>query len=80
MKLEKVIRRQIDLKIREHAICLLWQNQPVIYSLPMARMKRIVVPGYPHHVIQSGVRSMDVFFTEEDGADDLKILKELFGV
>ncbi|MCP3875401.1 MAG: hypothetical protein GY699_19885 [Desulfobacteraceae bacterium] len=24
----------------------------------MARMKRIVVPGYPHHIVQSGVRSI----------------------
>ncbi len=27
----------------------------------MARMSRLVVPGYPHHVTQRGVRSMDVF-------------------
>ncbi|MFH1114721.1 MAG: hypothetical protein V1792_12455 [Pseudomonadota bacterium] len=28
---------------------------------PMARLSRIVVPGYPHHVTQRGVRSMNVF-------------------
>lgn len=32
----------------------------------MARISRIVVPGYPHHVTQRGVRSMDVFDSDED--------------
>ena len=32
----------------------------------MARMKRIVVPGYPHHVVQRGVRSLNVFFEKQD--------------
>jgi putative transposase len=32
----------------------------------MARLSRIVVPGYPHHVTQRGVRSMDVFHWELD--------------
>ena len=32
----------------------------------MARLSRIVVPGYPHHVTQRGVRSMDVFHEESD--------------
>lgn len=27
----------------------------------MARLARWVVPGYPHHVTQRGVRSMDIF-------------------
>ncbi|MFH1114640.1 MAG: transposase [Pseudomonadota bacterium] len=33
---------------------------------PMARLSRIVVPGYPHHVTQRGVRSMNVFHEESD--------------
>ena len=32
----------------------------------MARISRIVVPGYPHHITQRGVRSMDVFHSDED--------------
>ena len=32
----------------------------------MARLSRIVVPGYPHHVTQRGVRSMNVFHEESD--------------
>ncbi|MCP3875399.1 MAG: transposase [Desulfobacteraceae bacterium] len=42
----------------------------------MARMKRIVVPGYPHHIVQSGVRSIDVFFKKEDRVEYLNLLKE----
>ncbi|MCP3874698.1 MAG: transposase [Desulfobacteraceae bacterium] len=42
----------------------------------MARMKRIVVPGYPHHIVQRGVRSMDVFFKEQDRIEYLNLLKE----
>ena len=42
----------------------------------MARISRIVVPGYPHHVIQRGVRSMDVFFCDEDRRDYLSFLAE----
>jgi putative transposase len=32
----------------------------------MARMPRAVIPGYPHHVTQRGVRSMDVFRDDND--------------
>lgn len=32
----------------------------------MARLSRIVVPGYPHRVSQGGVRPMDVFHSEGD--------------
>jgi putative transposase len=32
----------------------------------MARMARIVVPGYPHHITQRGNRRADVFFDEQD--------------
>ena len=32
----------------------------------MARLSGIVVPGYPHHVTQRGVRSMNVFHEESD--------------
>ncbi|MDD3813987.1 MAG: transposase [Desulfocapsaceae bacterium] len=46
-------------------------------------MKRIVVPGYPHHVIQRGVRSMDIFFEDDDRREYLQLLRqqgEQFGV
>ncbi|MEJ2532410.1 MAG: transposase [Halioglobus sp.] len=32
----------------------------------MARMPRLVVPGYPHHVTQRGNRRMETFFCSED--------------
>jgi len=32
----------------------------------MARMPRLVVPGYPHHVTQRGNRRMKTFFSVED--------------
>lgn len=32
----------------------------------MARLPRIVIPGYPHHIVQRGNRRLDVFFTDED--------------
>jgi len=32
----------------------------------MARLSRIVAPGYPHHVVQRGNRSQNVFFSDED--------------
>jgi len=32
----------------------------------MARLKRIVVPGLPHHITQRGVRRSDIFLDPED--------------
>ncbi len=32
----------------------------------MARLKRIVVPGLPHHITQRGVRRADIFLEPED--------------
>ncbi len=32
----------------------------------MVRQPRLVVPGYPHHIIQRGNRRMAVFFSDED--------------
>ena len=32
----------------------------------MARMPRLVVPGYPHHVTQRGSRRMQTFFSDSD--------------
>ncbi len=42
----------------------------------MARISRIVVPGYPHHITQRGVRSMDVFHSDEDRRQYLQFLSE----
>ena len=42
----------------------------------MARMARVVVPEYPHHVTQRGVRSMNVFFSDEDRLEYLRLMKE----
>ncbi len=32
----------------------------------MVRIPRLVVPDYPHHVTQRGVRSMDIFRSDEE--------------
>ncbi|MBA2882655.1 REP element-mobilizing transposase RayT [Desulfosalsimonas propionicica] len=32
----------------------------------MARLSRIVIPGYPHHVIQRGNRRQKAFFGDAD--------------
>ena len=32
----------------------------------MARMARVVVPGYPHHITQRGNRRLPTFFSDED--------------
>ena len=42
----------------------------------MARISRIVAPGYPHHVTQRGVRSMDVFHSDDDRLAYLSFLSE----
>lgn len=47
----------------------------LFYSLEMARIARIVVPGLPHHVTQRGVRRMDIFTQKSDSADYLELLK-----
>jgi len=40
----------------------------------MARMPRLVVPGYPHHVTQRGNRRMKTFFHDDDYRDYLSLL------
>jgi putative transposase len=42
----------------------------------MARIARIVVPGYFHHVSQWGNRTQNVFFCDEDRKYYLKLLEE----
>jgi putative transposase len=42
----------------------------------MARLSRMVVPGYPHHVTQRSVRSMNVFHEESDRREYLGVLGE----
>ena len=37
-----------------------------IYYPAMSHISRIVVPGYPHHITQRVVRSMDIFYFDED--------------
>jgi len=42
----------------------------------MARMARVVVPGYPHHVTQRGNRRQKTFFSEGDYAYYIELLAE----
>ena len=41
----------------------------------MARLARVVLPGYPHHITQRGNRRQQVFFRETDYSDYLELLK-----
>ena len=42
----------------------------------MARLARVILPGYPHHVTQRGVRSLPVYFKDADRLEYLRLLKE----
>ena len=42
----------------------------------MPRIARVVVPGYPHHVIQRGNRRQKVFFSNKDKYVYIKLLRE----
>lgn len=42
----------------------------------MARLARVIAPKLPHHVIQRGVRSMEIFATDEDREGYLALLAE----
>lgn len=49
----------------------------------MARIARVVVPGYPHHITQRGCRRQQTFFTPRDYRfylDTLKVAKNEAGV
>lgn len=41
----------------------------------MARIARVVVPGYPHHITQRGCRQQQTFFTDSDYQYYLELLK-----
>lgn len=42
----------------------------------MARMPRVVVPGYPHHVTQRGNRRQTTFFSDKDYRYYIQLLSE----
>ncbi|MFH1867753.1 MAG: transposase [Candidatus Omnitrophota bacterium] len=42
----------------------------------MARIARVVVSGFPHHVVQRGNRRQKVFFRDEDYKEYLRLLGE----
>ncbi|MEE9295912.1 MAG: transposase [Phycisphaerae bacterium] len=44
----------------------------------MPRIARVVVPGQPHHVTQRGVRSMRVFYSDQDRQTYLDLASEQF--
>ena len=45
----------------------------------MARLARVVLPGYPHHITQRGNRRQDVFFTDRDYEHYLELLQQWCG-
>ncbi len=42
----------------------------------MARIARIVVPNYPHHIIQRGNRRQQVFFCDDDRFEYLRLIEK----
>lgn len=42
----------------------------------MARLARVVLPAYPHHITQRGVRSLPVFFSDADRLEYLRLQRE----
>jgi len=42
----------------------------------MARMARVVVPGYPHHITQRGNRRQETFFCDDDYRLYMQLLAE----
>lgn len=42
----------------------------------MPRMPRAVIPGYPHHVTQRGVRSLPIFRNDEDRQYYIRYIRE----
>ncbi len=45
----------------------------------MARLARVVVPGYPHHVIQRGNRRQQTFFEHADYRTYIELMAERTG-
>ena len=42
----------------------------------MARIARIVVPGYPHHITQRGNRWQETFFCDDDYRHYIDLMAE----
>ena len=42
----------------------------------MARIARVIAPGYPHHITQRGNRRQKTFFCEEDYRFYLELMSE----
>jgi len=42
----------------------------------MARIARVIAPGYPHHITQRGNRRQQTFFCDEDYLTYLQLMSE----
>ena len=47
-----------------------------MWVIPMARIARVIAPGYPHHVTQRGNRRQETFFSNADYVSYLELLSE----
>ena len=45
----------------------------------MARIARVTVPGYPHHITQRGNRRQKTFFKNEDYEAYIRLMAEWLG-
>ena len=48
----------------------------IYYTSSMTRLARVILPEYPHHIIQRGNRRQDVFFCDDDYQFYLDLLKQ----
>jgi len=63
------IQRQLEAlweEIGDTILVLIDKCRSRLKDTAMARMARVVVPGYPHHVTQRGVRSIAIFRDDDD--------------
>jgi len=42
----------------------------------MARIARVVAPGYPHHITQRGNRRQQTFFADDDYKASIELMAE----
>ena len=67
---------RVLLAVQPLSVCQAWVDEAKQKSI-MPRFRRLVVPGYPHHVTQRGVRRQRTFFDERDYRNYLAIARGL---
>ena len=58
-----------------HFPCFLTKVDGLAITIPMPRIARLCIEGYPHHITQKGNNRGQVFFDDEDIRFYLDVLK-----